>query len=101
MAKWADYVIFRVRYNSAFTHIDAVEVADDTDTAFGPKRVETRASVIFNLAMGRTYITVPLSPEGNITKGANVTPVNVNGVTYIRTDANGLARDNLDNLPTF
>jgi hypothetical protein len=29
MAKWADYVITRVRFNAAGTHIDEVEAADD------------------------------------------------------------------------
>src|SRR5260221_14326182 len=59
MAKWADYVIFRVRFNTAGTHIDQVEVADDGESQFGPKRTETRATVVTNRKAGETPITAP------------------------------------------
>jgi hypothetical protein len=103
MAKWADYLIFRVRFNAAGTHIDQVEVADDLDTSVGVKRYETRATVIANIKAKKTYCTAPPSPTtaGQVTKGALVQIVKVGGIEYIRTDANATARDNLDNLPTY
>jgi hypothetical protein len=102
MAKWADYLIFRVRFNLARTHIDQVEVADDGENHPGPKRVEARATVIANLKANKTYVTAPPSTgSGKVAKGASVDIVVVNAVEYIRTDANKTARDNLDNLPEF
>lgn len=103
MAKWADYLITRVRFNSAGTHIDQVEVADDLGDKVGPKRTEKRGAVIANLAAKKTYVTAPPSVDqtANVTKGAAVSTVIVSGTEYIRTDANKTARDNLDNLPTF
>jgi hypothetical protein len=103
MAKWADYVIFRVRFNVAGTHIDQLEVADDGETGFGTKRTESRATVIANRKARKTYITAPPSPTqpGNVVKGAFVEVVPVNGIEYLRTDADKTPRDNLDNLPKF
>lgn len=103
MAKWADCVITRVRFNAAGTHIDQVEVADDGDTGLGPKRVEKRTLVVANLKARKTYVTAPPSKTepGKVVKGAPVGVVPVNGIEYLRTDANKIARDNLDNLPTY
>lgn len=103
MAKWADYLIIRVHFNTAGTHIDEVEIADDLDTSVGIKRNETRATVVANLKADKTYCTAPPSPTnpGQVTKGALVRIVTVNRVDYVRTDANATARDNLDNLPTY
>ena len=103
MAKWADYVITRVRFNTAGTHIDQVEVADDGENGIGTKRNEKRTTVIANIKAKKTYVTAPPSTteSGKITKGAPVGIVVVNGTEYIRTDANKTAKDNLDNLPTY
>ena len=103
MAKWADYVITRVRFNSAGTHIDEVEVADDGESGIGAKRREKRATVIANLKARKTYVTAPPSKTepGQVTKGASVNVVVVNGSEYLRSDANKTARDNLDNLRVY
>jgi len=103
MAKWADYVITRVRYNSAGTHIEQVEAADDGEDGIGTKRSESRATVLANIKARRTYVTAPPSKTdaGKVTKGAAVGTVVVNGTEYLRTDANKTARDNLDKLPTY
>ena len=103
MAKWADYVITRVRYNSGGTHIDQVEAANDGDDGIGSKRIESRATVLANIKARKTYFTAPPSKTaaGMVTKGASVGMVLVSGTEYLRSDANKVARDNLDNLPTF
>lgn len=103
MAKWADFVITRVRYNAAGTHIDHVEVADDTGDALGAKRSESRSTVIANLKARKSYVTAPPSrtTSGSVEKGAAVEVIVVNGAEYIRTDRNGTARDNLGELPTY
>ena len=103
MAKWADYVIMRVRFNAAGTHIDQVEVADDGEDGIGTKRNESRATVIAKIKAKKTYFTAPPSTTevGKVVKGAPVGVVVINGTEYIKTGANQTARDNLDNLPTY
>lgn len=104
-AKWADYLIFRVRFNPAGTHIDQVEVADHGENGYGVKRAETRATAIANRKAGKTYMTAPPAPPpaqpGTVVQGAFVEVVLVGGVEYLRTDRDKTARDNLDNLPRF
>jgi hypothetical protein len=100
MTKWADYVITKVRFNAAGTHINELVVQDDLDAKLGPSRIEQRATVIANIKARKSYITAPPSATG-VSKGALVGIVVVNGAEYLRTDANKTARDNLDNLPTF
>jgi len=91
----ADYVITKVRYNKAETHIDEVIVNDDGKST---TRVEQRATVVDNIKnKKKTYRTQPPSP----TNGAPVRVVPANGVDYLRTDANATPRDNLENLPRF
>ena len=102
MAKWADCVITRVRFNTEGTHIDQVEVADDGEKGIGTKRDESRRTVIANIKGRKSYITAPPSTEqGKVTKGALVGIVTISGAEYLRTDANKTARDNLDNLPRY
>ncbi|HTQ05321.1 MAG TPA: DUF3892 domain-containing protein [Polyangiaceae bacterium] len=99
MAKWADCVITRVRFNAARTHIDELEVHDDLDTSLGPARTESRFTVIANLRY-KTYITAPPSGE-SVRKGALVYTITISGNVYLKTYADGTTRDNLDNLPEF
>jgi hypothetical protein len=103
MAKWADYVITRVRFNVAGTHIEQVEVADDAGDRIGTKRNEMRATVLAKIKANKTYVTAPPSTTepNKVTKGARVGIVSVNTIEYLRTDANKTVRDNLDNLPRY
>jgi hypothetical protein len=90
----ANYVISKVRYNKAGTHIDEVVVNDEGKSV---TRIEQRSTVVANIKATKTYRTQP--PGGGA--GAAVRIVDVNGAEYLRTDANKTAKDNLDNLPTF
>jgi hypothetical protein len=91
----ADFVITKVRFNPAGTHITEVLVHDEGKPA--ATRVEQRSKVVENIKAKKTYRTQP--PGGGA--GANVAIVDVNGTPYLRTDANKTPKDNLDNLPTF
>jgi hypothetical protein len=99
--KWADYLISAVRYNSADTHIDSVRVHQDKGDTVGTGSDESRATIVAALQMGTTFVTIFMNAAGTWDKGAEVRTVHIDGVNYIRTDADRTKRDNLDRLPRF
>jgi hypothetical protein len=101
MAKWADYCISAVRYNSEHTHIVKVKVHPDNGDTIGDATEWLRTDVITAIGNNKTFVTIVRSPEGKWKKGEDVRIVTINGTKYIRTDANNKASDNLGNLPEF
>jgi hypothetical protein len=102
MSKWADLLISGVRFNSAHTHIDQVQVRPDNGDSIGASSTELRMSVVAGLKRGITYATIFRSSDGDKwSKGAPVILDRVSGVDYIKTVPNGKPVDNLDNLPEF
>jgi len=99
--KWADFVITAVRFNSAGTHIEAVQIRADNGDTTGPASEATRAQVVASLESGTTFCTATKGSDGNWHKGAAVKIVVIDNQKYIRTKADGTKADNLDNLPTF
>ncbi|WP_193090681.1 DUF3892 domain-containing protein [Advenella sp. FME57] len=100
MAKWADYGISAVRYNEAHTHIDRVQARPDDGEKIGASAEYERATIIKAIKEGVTFVTIMLS-NGKWQKGQPVYIIKANGVEYIKTEDNGKARDNLENLPEF
>ena len=90
----ANYVISKVRYNKAGTHIDEVVVNNEGALQ---TRIEQRPAVVANIKARKSYRTAP--PGGKAT--AVVRIITVSGDEYLRTDANNIARDNLESLSTF
>ena len=103
MAKWADWLILRVRYNAEHTHIVQVEVAEDSDTSHGPKQVWTRQQVIQTIQAGKVVYTAPPSPKDptKVVKGAKVEVVQIGSDLFIKTVPDYTKRDNLGSLPEF
>jgi hypothetical protein len=101
MAKWADYCISQVRYNSEHTHIVKVVACEDKGDTLGTSTEWTRLQVVSTLRMKKTFITIYKGEDGKYKKGEDVRIISINGVEYIRTDANNKAADNLGNLPEF
>lgn len=100
MAKWADYVITEVRFNTKHTHIDKVRAHKDTGEALGSVQEYTRQDVVKAINSGTTYVTA-FKNDGKWTKGENVFVIKINGTDYIKTKKDDTAKDNLDNLPEF
>lgn len=100
MAKWADYGISAVRYNTSHTHIDRVRAHQDNGDTIGVGTEYDRATIVKAIKDGVTFVTI-VSSGGNWQKGQPVYIIKVNGVEYIKTVDNGQARDNLENLPEF
>jgi hypothetical protein len=101
MAKWADYLISAVRFNQERTHINLVRVHEDRDTSTGPAQDISRQEVIKHLKQATTFCTVFKGSDGNWKKGQLVEIVTIDGVEFIKTLADRIKADNLDNLPEF
>lgn len=100
MAKWADFGVFRVKYDSDHAALVEVEVRADLGDNFGDARKMTRAEVITAIGEGRTFVTV-ISRDGKATKGADVRVITINGRKYIKSDSNDKKADNLGALPEY
>ena len=101
MAKWADYCVSAVHYNSEHTHIVKTKVHSDGGDTIGAASEWTRADVVDAIGRGKTFVTITRSSDGKWNKGEDVRVVTVNGAKFIRTDSNSKALDNLGNLPEF
>jgi hypothetical protein len=99
--KWADYLISMVRYNEGETHIVKVLAHADDGDAVGTGHQTTRATVVERLKAGYTFVTLYKNNAGNYNRGAEVRIVRIEGVDYIRTDADATKKDNLGSLPRF
>ncbi len=100
-AKWADYAITAVRFNAAKTHIDEVKRRKDNGDKLGDATEASRASVVTSIKSGTTYCTATKDSDGKWQKGATVKVVEIDGVKFIKTKADAIKKDNLDELPTF
>lgn len=102
MAKWADYGISKVQYNADHDRIVKVLVHVDNGDTIAPGREWSRQDVVTAIDQrASTFVTIIKASDGKWSKGADVHTVTVNAVKYIRTDANRIAADNLENLPEF
>jgi hypothetical protein len=100
-AKWADYVITRVRFNSAGTHIESVETYEHSGNSLTNQSSKTRSSVVSAIDSGKSFCTATKNSEGSYSYGAAVKVVSIDGEKWIKTKADRIKKDNLDNLPTF
>ncbi|WP_422723972.1 DUF3892 domain-containing protein [Hyalangium rubrum] len=97
MAKWADFIISAVRYDSSGTHIKALKVHVDDGRAHMPRgSIWTFEDVAREILNGHTFITTVRDPneEGEYAPGAFVH-------LTLRTHQDKSRKDNLTNLPQF
>lgn len=101
MAKWADYCISEVQYNSEHTHINKVRAYPDKGDTLGDSVIWARLDVVNASGRGNSFVTIYKNSDGKYKKGEDVRVLTVNNVKYIRTDTNNKASDNLGTLPEF
>ncbi|MCW7755415.1 DUF3892 domain-containing protein [Desulfobotulus sp. H1] len=99
MAKWADYGISAVRYDSDDQYIDKVKVHKDNGDTIGAGETWTRTDVLSKMDDDKTFITILKDSNDKWKKGQDIHIITVNGRRFLRTDANERAKDNLENLP--
>ncbi|MGK0468468.1 DUF3892 domain-containing protein [Clostridium sp.] len=103
MAKWATYLISEVHYKETekYKNIEKVKVHEDNDSSVSAGSIWTREKVITSIDQGYSFCTIYKNVQGKWTKGAKVEKILIDGVYYLRTDANKVKEDNLDKLPEF
>lgn len=101
MAKWADYLISAVRYNSDHTHIDQVKAHEDKDDSVGEGKIYNRQNVVDAIKKGTTFVTIYKDSAEKYNKGQKVDVITIKGISYLKTVDNGKEEDNLENLPEF
>lgn len=101
-SKWADYLVFAVRYDAAGTRINRVRVYADNGKAVGPRSELLRHQVVSLLASGTTFATIHRDyDQEDWTRGAFVTAVVIEGATYVRTDQEDEPHDDLGPIARF
>jgi hypothetical protein len=100
MAIWADFVITCVNHTKDGGAISTVGIRiHNGKTISATVATWPRAQVIRELGNKKTFVTATTTDGKTWTKGADVRPCVIDGETYIRTDANKVAKDNLGSLP--
>lgn len=104
MEKWANYGIAAKRMDETGHHIQKVLVylwpcTISSRVILGPMELD-KSFVIDQVEQGKTFVTM-VGKDGNWSLGSDVHVVEIGGMTYLRTDANAIAEDNLGNLPNF
>ena len=100
MAKWANYLIYQVKYNEDKTHIERVRVYPDLDAKLGDSQEQTRTEVIKNIEKGISYMTAVTGKDGKLSQGQKV-EIMILPHKFIRTDRDAITADNLASLPEF
>jgi len=97
MAKWADYLISQVSYDSNHL-ITKVKQHRDNGNTISEGEVVDRYIIADNLGHGNRYMTV-YSDLGKIRIGKNIRYFRAYEHHYIRIDNNKVSSDNLGDLP--
>jgi hypothetical protein len=99
--KWADYLVSKVQYNAADTHIVKVMSHVDNGDTVGTGSEATRETVINRLGNGSTFMSITKGSDGKWNRGAPIKTVTIGGTKYIKTVADDTKKDNLGSLPRF
>ena len=97
MAKWADYLIPAVLYNSD-REIIKVQVHEDLDGKVGPAEIVDKLDIAHNMKKGKTYVTIHKTLN-SWRLGERVNLFSVGGDPYLRIDKNKVDLDNLGDIP--
>lgn len=97
MAKWADYLISAVKYDSK-RRIVQVRQHEDTSEKIGGGSLIDRSNLATNLKKGVRYSTI-FNANSSWKIGDPVTLIKVGSDYSIRTDSNKVVYDNLRFLP--
>ncbi len=102
MGKWADYCIVGVRFTPDRKQIETVRMLPDTGNLLVTGLIMARKQIIAGLQRGMTFTTaLPDVGQMSYAKGQPVSVINIEGIDYLRIDADPIAADNLGDLPEF
>lgn len=93
MAKWADYLISAVEYDSNHRILRVMQHTDE-DGQISQGEVADRDTLTTNLKHGRSYMTM-FSSKDTWLPGDPVHLIKLSGAYSVRTDSNKVEYDNL------
>ncbi len=93
-----NYWISEVCYKDG--HIHSVRIYRDSDLAYGLDETWTEQEVIDKINNGYNIFTI-INKNGLWERGARIKIVTVGSTSYIQTERDQSAEDNLENLPKF
>ncbi|NTU65618.1 MAG: hypothetical protein HGB05_20015 [Chloroflexi bacterium] len=102
MGKWADYCIVGVRLTPDRKQIETVRILPDTGSLLVTGLIMARRQIMAGIQRGMTFTTaLPDPAQMSYAKGQPVGIVTVDGLDYLRLDANPVSTDDLGDLPEF
>lgn len=100
MAKWADYIVTAVRFNTHGTHIEWLRCCKDNGDNLGSDQTFSRQQVIDAINKGTTFITAIKGADGRYYPGQSLFAY-VMRSHFLKTREDTSTKDNLDNMPRF
>ena len=103
MAKWADYLVSAVRYESSATgrHISHLRIHEDGDEMVGTAITWTKNQVATSINSCQRFKTIYKNPADRWRMGEDIRVIIIDNEYFLRTDANRVKADNLGELPEF
>jgi len=103
MAKWADYLISAVRYDTSLNgrRISQLRVHSDEGESVGTATTWTKKEVVVSINSGQSFKTIYEKSDGKWYVGEDVRVIIIDSEYFLRTDANRIKADNLGELPEF
>jgi hypothetical protein len=99
--KWAYYLISAVRYDGTGERIERVLVHEYWLHVIVGGAAWPRRNIRMALERASEVCTIRKASDGSWLRGEDVHLVEVDGATYLRTDDEPVARDDLGDLRTF
>ncbi len=97
----ADFYIEKVRYSRSHNRIIWVSVREDSGPKLSGAYNMVRKQMVSLLQEGKQFMTIFRSPTGKYRKGKILNVMRVRGNEYLRTDADQIAIDKLEDLPEY
>lgn len=102
MGKWADYCIVGVHFAADRKSLETVRILPDTGDLFETGLIMARRQILAGIQRGMIFTTaLPDLEQTSYIKGQAVGIVLVEGVEYLRTDAQPIAADDLGAIIEF
>ena len=97
MAKWADYLISEVSYDS--DHLISIAIRhEDTERGISKGQPIDRLTIFSDIKNGLLYLTI-YSGKDSWKKGQKIQTFSIDGNPYLRIDGNKVKLDHLGDLP--
>lgn len=101
MSERADYYIEKVRYTKDHSRIIWVSVREDNSKKLSGAYNMVRKKIMSLIHDGKQFMTIYRNDEGKYRRGQKIQLVSVKGTEFLRTDADPMEKDQLEDLPEY